>query len=241
MRAQSGARSPKLESGYGRSKGPVQEIRIEHNDGSDASGRCRATSLNCSRAREQSQSSRLQAVGSGRSSGGKPRRSAHSAAVVDELRQHKAPVMALLKRRLAPPAPSIAPLLTPPERVVNGLNTKPSEFANIDNTAPPSPAPSSTAPASAPPMSPSLPSKRQREREEWRAAKQVILLYCRVRWGRAFNPWAPLPLTIGVREVIAGAAGDQFAAQPDRLVPALVDKTERVSRGHGPWRVAAQS
>jgi sRNA-binding protein len=54
--------------------------------------------------------------------------------------------------------------------------------------------------------------KRQREREEWRAAKPAILLYCRVKWGRVFNPWAPLPLAIGVREAIAEAASDRFAA-----------------------------
>jgi ProP effector len=57
-----------------------------------------------------------------------------------------------------------------------------------------------------------LPSKRQRDREEWAAAKQAILLYCRVRWPRAFSPWAPLPLAIGVREALAEAAGDRFAA-----------------------------
>ena len=132
-----------------------------------------------------------------------------------ELRQHKAPVMALLKRRLAPPAPPIGPLSAPLERVVNELNRKPSKSADLSNTSPPSSALTSTPPASPsapPPTSTSLPSKRQREREEWRAAKRAILLYCRVRWGRAFNPWAPLPLAIGVREIIAEAVGDRFAA-----------------------------
>jgi hypothetical protein len=124
-----------------------------------------------------------------------------------ELRQHKAPVMALLKRRLAPPAPPIAPLSAPPLRGSNGLNRKPNESADLDNTSPPLSALTSTSPSS-----PSLPSKRQREREEWAAAKRAILLYCRVTWPRAFNPATPLPLAIGVREVITEAAGDRLAA-----------------------------
>jgi ProP effector len=33
-----------------------------------------------------------------------------------------------------------------------------------------------------------------------------------VKWARVFSPSAPLPLAIGVREAIAEAAGDRFAA-----------------------------
>jgi hypothetical protein len=116
-----------------------------------------------------------------------------------ELRQHKNAIIKLLKPRLEPLAPPLAPQPPPAERVVIGLNRKPSETADLDNKAPP--------------PSTSLPSRRQREREEWRAAKRAILLYCRVTWGRVFSPWAPLPLAIGVREAIAEA--DRFAT--DRI------------------------